>query len=148
LSSKVPVAYVEMRAFAHATEDEAKVMEALHNTLPTESIGTVNFGKTSLTGHYGNPIVLFEARIKDRNTTKALLHKISSGLSIMDKQFLDSEIQQHIDKGNLYLRLDKQSAYTNELKLCQIDPIRLRLHFKKHGTEEVVEICREFGLLP
>ena len=148
MSSAIPIAYVDLRVFAHATEDLDKVLTAAHNTLPPESIDTVTFKKTTLTGHHGNPITLFEARIKNKKVTQAFLEKLASGLSMVDKEALNSEITQHLENGNLYIRLDKQSAYLGELKLSSTDPIHLRMHFKKPSVEEVIDICRRFGLLP
>lgn len=148
LSSKIPIAYIDIRVFAHATEDMDKVVTALHNLIPAKLIDTVVFKKANLTGHYGNPIILFEARIKERTIAQAVLEKLSSDLSMLDKEFLNDKIKQHFDKGNLYIRLDKQSAYLNEMNLCQTDPTHLRIHFRKHSLEEVIAICRKFGLLP
>lgn len=133
---------------AHATEDTDKVLKALHNMLPTELIETILFKKTSLTGHHGNPIVLLETRIKEKNAAQTVFQKLSSSLSMMDKEILGSEIEQHLEKGNLYIRLDKQATYMNEFKLGQADPIHLRIHFKKHIPEEVIGIIRTFGLIP
>jgi RNA binding exosome subunit len=137
-----------MRVFAHATEDIDKVLMAAHNVLPTESASTAVFKKTDLTGYHGNPITLFEARIKSRKEAQAFLEKLASGLSIMDKEMLGSEIVQHLEKGNLYIRLDKQSAYLGELKLGSTDTIHLRMHFLKPSAEDVIGICRKFRLLP
>jgi len=53
-----------------------------------------------------------------------------------------------LENGNLYVRLDKQSAYLGELKLSSTDPVHLRLHFKKPNSEDVIDTCRRFGLLP
>jgi hypothetical protein len=148
LSSKVQVGYIDIRVFAHATEDPERVLTATRNTLPKESIDTVTFKKSNLTGHHGNPIILYETRIKEKKQVQAAFEKLCSGLSVLNKEILANEVQQHVDKGNLYVRLDKQSAYLNELKLSSTDPIHLRIHFKKHSAEEVVDICRRSGLLP
>ncbi len=148
LSSKAPVGYIDLRVFAHATEDPEKVLTAARNTLPSELIESVTFGRANLTGHHGNPIILLEARIKDRKMVHAVFSKLCSGLSMLDKELLTNKISQHLDKGNLYIRLDKQSAYLNELKLGSIDPIHLRIHFKRPRAEDVISVCREFGLLP
>jgi len=148
LSSPIPIAYVDVRVFAHATEDLDKVLKAARNTLPPESIDTVTFKKTTLTGHHGNPITLFEARIKNKKVARAFLEKLASGLSMVDKEALNSEITQHLENGNLYIRLDKQSAYLGELRLSSTDPIHIRMHFRKPSAEEVIDICRRFGLLP
>lgn len=148
MRSNVPILYIDVRAFAHATEDPDRVLNAVHNILPAESASTVALKKSSLTGHHGNPIVLFETRIKDRKVAHGVFEKLSSGLSLLDKESLSREITQHVEKGNLYIRLDKQSAYLNELRLSPSDPIRLRIHFKKHSLKEILDICREHGLLP
>lgn len=148
MSSKVPIAYIDIRVFVHATEDVDKILSAVHNTLPTELVKNVVFNKTNLTGYYRNPIILFETRIKEKDAVKAVFEKLASGLSSLDKELLNSEIRQRLDKGNLYIRLDKQSAYLNELKLSSTDPIHFRIHFKKSNIEEIVNICKKFGMLP
>jgi RNA binding exosome subunit len=111
LSSKVPIAYIDIRVFAHATEDIEKVQKAIRNTLPTELADEIVFKKTNLRGHYRNPIVLLETRIKKSDAAKAVFRKLASGLSSLDKELMNSEIRQHLNKGNLFVRLDKQSAY-------------------------------------
>ena len=148
MSSKVPLAYIDLRVFAHATEDPERVLSAVRSIIPLELTETVVFKKSSLTGHHGNPITILETRIKEKEITQPVFEKLSTGLGIFDKDLLSNEIDQHLESGNLYLRLDKQSAYLNELKLGTTDPIHLRIHFKKHRRDEVLEICRRFGLLP
>jgi RNA binding exosome subunit len=148
VSSRVPIAYLDIRVFAHATEDHDKVLTAVRNLLPSEFLEKVEFRTANLTGYHGNPIVLYSARIKEKDAVQKVFEKIASGISILDKELLGNEIGQHMDSGNLYLRLDKQSAYFNELRFQQTDPIHLKIHFKKHKPEEIVEICRKAGLLP
>jgi RNA binding exosome subunit len=144
----VPIGYIDIRVFAHATEDLDKVLTAARNVLPPERIDSVAFRKTSLTGHHGNPIVLLETRIKEKDIIQAVFQKLSSGLNTLDREQLNSEITQHLENGNLYIRIDKQSAYLNQIKLSTEDPIHFRIHFKKHTQKEVVEICKKLGLLP
>jgi len=148
LSLKIPVAYIDVRVFAHATEDLDKVLTAARNILPPEQVDTIVFKKSDLTGHHGNPIVLLEARIKDKKTTKTTLEKIASSLSMLDKEQLSNDVAQHLEKGNLYLRLDKQLLFQGDFRLSPTDAVHLRIHFKKHTLEEILEACRTFGLLP
>ena len=148
MSSRVPIAYIDIRVFAHATEDAEKVLAAVHNVLPTELVGKVAFKKTGLTGYYKNPLILFETRVKEKDALEAIFEKLASNLDSLDKELLNNEINQHLDKGNLYIRFDKQSAYLNELKLCSTDPIHFRIRFKKSDPEEIAKICKKFGMLP
>jgi len=146
--SKIPVSSIEVRSFAHATEDPDKVMEATKRIFPTDSLEEVEFRRTSLKGHYGNPITLFEAKIKEEKTIKGLIDNLFPRISAVDKESLLREIGSHVEKGSLYLRLDKQAALHGDIKLCTADPIRVRIHFKKGGVEDIVKVCREFGMLP
>jgi len=148
LSSKHPIAYIDIRAFAHATEDTEKVQTAIHNTLTTETINTITFEKSSLNGHHGNPITLLQTRIKDQNTIQNFIQKLSTNLTTLDKQQLSDEITQHLDKATLYLRIDKQAAYQNQLKLSTTDTIHLKIHFKKTGPQEITETLKKLGLIP
>jgi len=148
LSSKIPIGYIDIRVFAHATEEVDKVLNAVHNILSPELIDIIAFKKTNLTGHHGNPIILFETRIKEKNAAQTVFEKLSLGLSTLDKELLNSEIKQHLDKGNLYVRLDKQSAYLNELKLSSADSIHFRIHFQKSNPDEITSLCRRLGMFP
>lgn len=148
MSSKVPVTHINIRVFAHATEDEEKVLSAVRNTLPPQVSENITFKKSNLTGHHGNPIVLLEAKIKEKTHVEAFLKKLASSLNSLDKEALSSEIEQHIEKGCLYIRLDKQSAYLNEIGLCATDPIHFRIHFKKSNIKEILEVCRKIGIIP
>jgi RNA-binding protein len=147
-SSKYPIAYVEIRVFSHATEDMAKVEAAVRNTLPEALAENLAFTKLSLIGHYGNPIVLLEAKLTDKVLLPQTLQKLASGLSALDKDQLNSEVKQHIEKHNLYLRLDKQNAFLGTLKTATNDPIHIKIHFKNKTPEQIMDICRQAGLLP
>ena len=111
MSSKPPIAYIDIRVFAHATEDPDKVQTAVRNLLPPELAETILFEKSPTTGHYGNPIILFTASLTDKKLLPLALQKIGSSLSSLDKEQLLQDLKMHVEKGNLYLRFDKQSAF-------------------------------------
>jgi len=146
--SKIPVAFVELRLFAHATEDPNRVIEAVKQIFPTVSSEEVEFRITNLKGHYGNPIILYEAKIKEEKTIKDLIDSLFPRISTLDKESLLREIGLHVEKRSLYLRLDKQAALHGDIKLCTGDPIRVRIQFKKRGPEDILKVCKEFGMLP
>jgi len=143
----MPIAYIDIRFFVHATEDSDKVVEAVRRVLPGDYIDDIVFKKANLKGHYGNPITLLETRIKEKETIKAFVENLSSRLDNLDKEMLRGEIDLHVEKGNVYVRLDKQAALQGELKLCTTDPIHIRIKFKKTKIEDIVKTCQEFGML-
>jgi len=143
----LPVAYVDVRFCAHATEDLDKVMEAVQNVLPSDHLEDITFNRSNLEGHYGNPITFFETRIKDKETVRALVEKISANLSSLDKEELGRTINRCVEKGSLYIRLDKQAALQGKIKLVTSDPIHMRIRFRKSKIEDVIQICREIGMV-
>jgi RNA binding exosome subunit len=145
--SQLPVAYVDVRFCAHATEDLDKVMKAVQNVLPSDHIEYITFKRSNLDGHYGNPITFFDARIKDKETVRALVENLSANLSSLNKDELGREIHRCVEKGSLYIRLDKQAALKGKTKLATSDPIHIRIRFRKSKTEDVIKICREIGMI-
>jgi len=146
--SQLPVAYVDVRFCAHATEDVDKVVMAVQNVLPSDHIEDISFKRSNLEGHYGNPIAFFDARIKDKETVRALVENLSANLNMLDKEELGRTINRCVEKGSLYIRLDKQAALKGKIKLVTSDPIHIRIRFRKSKIEDVIEICREIGMIP
>jgi RNA binding exosome subunit len=146
--SRLPIAYIDLRFSAHATEDPNKVLEAVKRILPTQYLDLITFKRADLRGHYGNPIIVFGAKIKEEDVMKALMENFSSKLRGLEKGKLLREFNLHVGDGSLYLRLDKQAASMGELRLGVADPIHIRIRFRKRKMEEILQFCREIGMLP
>jgi RNA-binding protein len=148
MPSKPPIGYIDIRVFAHATEDPDEVQKAVLNLLPSELAETFVFEKSNVTGHYGNPITLLTATLTDKKLLPEVLEKIGASVSSLDKEEFCNQLMLHLEKSNLYLRFDKQSAYLGNVKFTQVDPIRVKVHFKNKTAAEIEDICRTAGLLP
>lgn len=146
--SPTAIAFVDIRSFAHATEDLDRVVKAIQRILPGRYIDDVVFRSRSLRGHHGNPIQLLETRIKKKEVITSFVEGLASNLSALDKETLRREIDSYVDKGSLYLRLDKQAAHQGEHRLSAVDPIWIRIRFRKGKLEDLVKACQEAGLLP
>jgi len=146
--TRLPIAYIDISFFAHATEDIDKVLEAARAVIPPSFTGEVSFKRNKLKGEYGNPITYFKTKIRGDENLEALMRHISLNLTTLDKELLSREFHLHVDKGNLYLRLDKQSALKGDLRLCRADPIHIRIRFKTRKVQEMMDLCREIGLIP
>ena len=148
MSSKLPIAYIDIRVLANATEDSEKVLTAVRNILPEELRERVIFQKTVLAGHHGNPIILFRTKLADKQALLSVLEKIGAGLTPLDKDTLEKNLKLHLEKRNLYIRFYKQSAYNSEFRISHNDPIHFKIHFKNKTLSEIIEICRNAGVLP
>jgi len=85
---RIPVADIEIRVFAHATEDPQKVIEAVQKLLPEEHLDEINFKRRRLKGHYGNPIRLIETKIRKKEILTKTLAKIAEKINEIDKDLL------------------------------------------------------------
>jgi len=142
------IEYIDVRVFAHATEDQTKVEAATKNIFPLSLCEELVFKETRLSGHHLNPIVLLETRLKNRDLLHEALEKLGSELSSLDKEQLNQDLVLRLDKGNLYLRFDKQAACQGALKLTQNDPVHVKIHFKGQSSQQIEELAKQAGLLP
>lgn len=141
---------MEVSSFIHATEDPDKVIAACRNVLPADYAGEIAFERRHLLGHYRNPITLLRARIKRKQVVAAFIENLAGSLSDVEKRLLSSGVKRRIDdKGALYLRLDKQEAFQGQMKLGNMDPIRitLKLFRRRKSLEETIDFYRSLGLL-
>ncbi len=148
MSAKSPIGYIDIRVFAHATESQDKVEEAVKNLFPQSLSQSFIFEKTALTGHHSNPIILYTSKLTDRKLLPSAIEKFAADLSAIDKEQLNDDIKLHLEKGNLYLRFDKQAAFLGTIKFAQNDPIHVKIHFKDKTSQEVIEYAKQSGLLP
>ena len=144
----IPINYIEIRFFAHATEDVEKVVEAVKHIFPARFAEEITFKRSKLEGYYGNPIIAFETSIKDKDFIKAFVENLVLNLSPLEKESLLNGMERCFDKGSLYIRLDKQAAFSGEVRLYEADSIHLRLRFSKNKLEDVKRICRDLGIIP
>jgi len=148
ISVRKKVISIEIGLFAHATEDPEKIEKAFQNLLPPDRIEEVTLRKRVLKGEYGNPIVYYKAKIRKPDIVEAVLRKIGRNLPQGEKETLSRELKRRLEKGSLYLRLDKQAAYLKKYRLCNADPIHLRIRFRTSKIDDIRKICKELGMLP
>jgi len=135
---------VEVTALVHATEDESKVRRAVLNLLPP-GIDPPAFEAVKLQGYYGDPITALKLNVKHRRPATELLEHIIRRLSSLDLQTLLEELPQRIDESkNLYLRLDKQKAYTGKAVLERHDSIRVKARLRLPHKADPVESIRTY----
>ena len=108
----------------HATEDENKILDAISNTL---SINADKFRHMESTGHWKNKILLLTGNLESQEAN-VLAQKILSSLSSIERDQISTSYYSLIDeKGNLYLRLDKQKIFQGRISLSESDSIRVKL---------------------
>jgi RNA binding exosome subunit len=113
----------EINVVLHATEDEGKVLKAIEDVLLVPS---KRFSSSPSEGHYKNKILLQKA-ILSSHEAGSLAKRLISLLNSADREHLSRLVQEYSDeKGNLYIRLDKQRMCQGRVSLSETDAIRIR----------------------
>ena len=109
----------EIGIIVHATEDKDRVLEQLNCTLgvPPDSF-TTRFAE----GHWKNKILLLTA-ILGKSEANSLYMKVKSILDDKDGALLSNFYD---EKGNLYIRLDKQRVCRRKATLSEGDSVRIK----------------------
>jgi RNA binding exosome subunit len=113
----------EVNLLLHATEDGGKVLQSIQDLL---SVPSERFSSEPSEGHYKNKILLLKAMLPSREAGD-LATRIMSLLNSSDRDLLSRALPEYSDeKGNLYLRLDKQKMCHGKVSLSETDAIRIR----------------------
>ncbi len=129
------------RAFVYSTENEEKVREAIFTLLPTAQIE-----KETTEGYYKNQVIILHGKITKKREIKDFLEKLNSLKPSAKKRIL-RELEDRIDdRGNLFLRFDKQRAFLEELKTVDHgDAIHLKLKIAAYpaSKEGAIKVARQ-----
>lgn len=119
----IKFAAAEVNLVLHATEDESKVLKAIEEILLVPS---TRFLRSSSEGHYKNKIMLQKAILSSKEAAM-LAKRVISLLNSTDREHLSRLVNDYADeKGNLYIRLDKQRICQGRVLLSETDAIRIR----------------------
>ncbi|AFK18970.1 RNA-binding protein [Haloferax mediterranei ATCC 33500] len=134
---RVPFHYIDLRTFCYETEDEKRVEEALRTFLPDD----FEVDRIESTGHHGDRIVVFSARIERADDIRHVLAKIRE---LDDFETLLDELDQRVtDNTEFFLRLDKQAAFNGAVKRGGGLTLRAKVEAYPAKKEAAVENARE-----
>jgi RNA binding exosome subunit len=121
----------EIKIIVHATEEKDSILEHINSALnvPPDSFSTV---KTQ--GHWGNEILLLSG-ILSKNEANSLYRKVEASLL----ENYDELSNFYDEKGNLYVRLDKQRLCRGKLSISENDSIRIRFrNVMTYGSRKAI----------
>lgn len=136
---------ISYRVFVYGTENEEKVKEAIKTLFPN------SHPQTNITeGYFKNPVLILHDKITKKREIKEIV-KILEQIDLAGKRRLLNELENKMDeKGNLFLRFDKQRAYLGDLKIIEHgDAIHVKIKIAAYPAkkEKAIELAREiFGV--
>ena len=131
--TSTPIHYVDLRTFCYATEDEKRVEAALRHLLPEE----FDVERTVTEGHYGDRILILSARVERADEVRTVLATLGT-LAELDR-VLDELDERVTENAELFLRLDKQSAFNGEVRLGQGITLRGKIEAYPATKENALE---------
>jgi len=136
--SEVPFHYVDLRAFAYATEDDRRVEDAIRLFLPEEA--TVERQESE--GYHGDRILVLSARVENADDVR---HALGVLAEMDDFGRVIDELDERVDENcSLFLRLDKQAAFRGEVELGEGITLRAKVEAYPAKKDAAVENAREY----
>lgn len=103
-----------LEAFSYPTEDDSKVFQAIFKVLGEEK----PIKAERVESYYGPTILKLVYKANNYSEIKKILKHILKNMSEKNKRALLKEVKERLDeKGDFYLRFDKQEAYRGDLVL-------------------------------
>ena len=134
---RVPFHYIDLRTFCYATEDEKRVEAAIRAFLPEE----FDLDRMENTGHHGDRIVVLSARVETADAMRHVLDRLAE-LDTIDR-VLDELDERVDDNCSFFMRLDKQAAFQDEIRLGDGITLRAKVEAYPAKHEAAVENARE-----
>lgn len=105
---------ISYRTFVYGTENKEKVEKAIQTLFPNSS------PQCEITeGYYKNQVLILHDKIDKKRDIKDFI-QILNRIDYSDRQRILTELEKKMDdRGNLFLRFDKQKAYLGELKIVE-----------------------------
>lgn len=134
----IPLHYVDLRAFAYATEDEDRVRRAVQTFLPAET----ELEREVSEGHHGDLIVVLSTRLENADAVRVVLDRIRSAESFGS---VLGELEERVtDNCEFYLQFDKQAAYEGEVVLGRGVTFRAKVEAYPASRGAALENLRDF----
>jgi len=134
---RVPFHYIDLRTFCYATEDEKRVEQALRTFLPED----YEIERAETTGHLGDRIVVLSTRVENADEIRHVLGRLSELPNVDD---VLEELDERVDDNcSFFLRLDKQAAFGDEVRLGEGITLRAKVEAYPAKHDAAVENARE-----
>ena len=123
--------------FVQSTEDKDRILSSLAEVFSIPNIPHIaEF--MELKGHHGNPVTHVNLSLKG-DEARGTLQTILERLSEADRDQLLGNLEDYLDeRGNLYVRLDKQELCLKRLAMSQSDAVRIVVKPFRGELEELL----------
>lgn len=127
---------ISYRAFVYGTENKEKVLESIKTLFPNSPPQC-----EAIEGYYKNPVLILTNKIGKKREIKDFVEKLSTMKDPAKKRILYGLEDKMDDYGNLFLRFDKQRAYSGDLKVVEHgDSIHVKIKMAAYPAKKKVAL--------
>ena len=130
---------IKIDLILHATEDFQKVAEPLNELLGIEKEEII---KQNLSGHFGNPIFMLHAELKNKRADQFIKKLVSLIPRDIMAEIL-TNIEELIFESSMYIRFSKQNLVKKILMPEEKDPIRITIYTPTYVKKKIPETYRQ-----
>ncbi len=127
---------ISYRTFVYGTENKGKVLESIKTLFP-------NYPPQceAIEGYYENTVLILHDKIDKKREIKDFVEKVSKMKDPAKKRVLNQLEDKMDDYGNLFLRFDKQRAFSGDLKVVEHgDSIHLKIKIAAYPAKKKVAL--------
>jgi RNA binding exosome subunit len=132
---------ISYRTLVYGTENEEKVKKAIETLFPN------SLPECEITeGYYKNPVLILHHKIVKKREIIDFIQILKNLTSSQKNKILNDLERKMDDKGNLFLRFDKQKAYLGELKVVEHgDSIHVKIKMAAYPAKKelAMKLARE-----
>ena len=130
---------IKIDLILHATEDFQKVAEPLNELLGIEKEEIV---KQNLSGHFGNPIFMLHAELKNKRAEQ-FIKKLVTIIPKDTMREILTNIEELIFESSMYIRFSKQNLVKKILIPEEKDPIRIAIYTPTYVKKKIPDTYRK-----
>ena len=137
--SSVPFHYVDLRTFCYATEEAARVEDALRTLLPEET----QIERVETEGHHGDRILVLSTRLERAEEIRHVLSQLAT-LPADERDTLLDELDERVDANtSFFLTLSKQAAFDGRVERGDGITLRGKVEVYPAKKPKAIERVRE-----
>jgi len=130
---------VTVEIIIHATEDLKKIFDSFESVF---GLKKESFSEEQLTGHFENPIILLNIKIK-KNQAKEFIKILVSKTSNKQMKELIEDIEHRIQNSSLNLRIEKQELVKGNIIIRENNGIKVKIYTPIYTKKDVVRTYTE-----
>lgn len=130
---------VSIEIIFHATEDTRKVFDPIADIF---QIKEEEFFLEKMTGHHGNPILVFRTTLTKKRAEEFVRTLVSKILPAQLKEVLEN-LEMYFEDSSLFLRIGKGDLVSRVVSLQQNNAIKIRIKVPIYKKGDVVRTYTE-----